>query len=55
MLDTQTLQKKASFGFLSVNHPARQPEGTEAVTDDDNSIEFVDGDNGERIAQLLYP
>lgn len=52
--DIQTFKKKASFGFPKpVNHATRQPEGKMvAVAGDDNSVQIIDGDSGERIAQL---
>lgn len=52
--DLQTFQRKSSFKFeRAVNHATRQPEGKMvAMAGDDNAIQVIDGDSGERISLL---
>lgn len=52
--DMETFEKKSSFGFHKpVNHATRQPDGKMvAVAGDDKPIQVIDGESGDRIAQL---
>lgn len=52
--DMETFEKKSSFEFHKpVNHATRQPGGKMvAVAGDDKPVQVIDGENGERIAQL---
>jgi len=52
--DMSTFDQKSSFRFSTpVNHATRQPEGKMvAVAGDDNPIQVIDGDSGDRIARL---
>lgn len=52
--DISTFQKKSSFRFAKpVNHATRQPDGKMvAVAGDENPVQVIDGDSGDRIAQL---
>eukprot|EP00177_Eucheuma_denticulatum_P001498 GFKZ01002683.1.p1 GENE.GFKZ01002683.1~~GFKZ01002683.1.p1 ORF type:complete len:696 (-),score=59.31 GFKZ01002683.1:912-2690(-) len=52
--DMETFTKKSSFGFQKpVNHATRQPGGKMvAVAEDDRPIQVIDGESGDRIAQL---
>lgn len=52
--DIPTFEKKTTFKFDEpVNHATRQPAGKMvAVAGDTENILIIDGDNGERIAQL---
>lgn len=52
--DMETFEKKSSFEFHKpVNHATRQPDGKMvAVAGDDKPVQVIDGESGERIAQL---
>lgn len=52
--DIETFERKSAFQFSTpVNHATRQPAGKMvAVAGDDNVVQVIDGDSGDRIAQL---
>lgn len=52
--DIETFERKSAFQFSTpVNHATRQPAGKMvAVAGDDNIVQVIDGDSGDRIAQL---
>lgn len=52
--DIETFQRKSAFSFGSpVNHATRQPDGKlVVVAGDDNVVQVIDGESGQRVSQL---
>lgn len=52
--DINTFERKSEFQFSTpVNHATRQPGGKMvAVASDDNVVQVIDGESGDRVAQL---